>query len=471
MVEMKRKGIKEFLKFRTLHSKIILMYVLFSIALFLFMNLVANIVITSLEENLMSQRLQSDINYIEDLISANRPSEWKNNDGTIYFGDVLIGDGTEKNANHAPFLLHQKKTGTLAYVFVFDPDADLEYVKKTKKTAGYEEGHYLRVAGSTKNPEGKSIVGTYITKNVADSLDTVGSFSGEVNVVGGMIYCYYKRLDDADGNTVGAIVVGRYIAELKAQVSKSVNKISFTMIVAILICGIFTVFVTSRWTSAIKVTADYLKQIEDGNIPEKALDLHASDEMKLISDAVNRMVMFLRENTSLRKKSETDPLTGLPNRFGYEHYSKKLYWNLIEEPKTLAVEILDIDFFKEYNDNYGHAAGDACIKIIAEKILYLMEEKENIFAFRYGGDEFVIIYSGYSKDEIEEMVCLLKESIENCNIEHQYSQASDKVSITQGVCIGYFSGNHSIVDFFEKADEALYHIKKLKRNDYCITNI
>ncbi|EHL16162.1 diguanylate cyclase domain-containing protein [Peptoanaerobacter stomatis] len=463
--------IKDFLLLKTMYSKIILTYMVFSLVLFLFMNLAITSAITRLEENLMSQRLQSDINYIEDLISNNSKFEWQIKGDKIYFGDVLIGDGTEEKANLEPFLEHERKTGTFAYVFMLDKNAELGYVEETETSAGYEEGHYLRVAGSTKSPEGKSIVGTYITKNVADSLDNIGTYSGEANVAGGMIYCLYNRLSDKNGNTVGAIVVGRNITELKSQISYSVQNISIIMILTILICGIIIVFLTSKWTSAIKITTDYLKQIEDGIIPERPLNLKTRDEMSLISESVNKMVISLKENTNLRKKSETDALTNIPNRFAYEDYSKNIYNQLLKNHQTLSIEIVDIDFFKEYNDNYGHTAGDRCIKTIAKEIQSLVNIKENMFAFRYGGDEFVIIYNGYLKDEVEEIVNTLKEKIINCNIEHKYSKISDKVTITQGVCFGFFDNRHSIEDFFDMADKALYDVKNITRNDYNIVDI
>ena len=463
--------LKSFFLLKTMRSKITLTYLMVAIILFFFMNLAVTSAVTNLEEDLMAQRLQSDINYIEDLISSNIKSSWNIKNDAIYFGNVLIGDGTEEKANLAPFLEHEKKTGTFAYVFMLDKDAKLGYVEETKTAAGYEEGHYLRVAGSTKSPDGKSIVGTYITKNVADSLDTTGVYSGEANVAGGMIFCLYNTLLNNKGDIVGAIVVGRNITELKMQISSSVHNISLIMIITMMICGVFIGFLTSKWTSAIKVITDYLEQIENGNIPENLLTLKTDDEMGLIAESVNKMVYSLKENTALRKKSKTDALTKLPNRFAYDYYSRKISADMLKVPRALAVEILDIDFFKEYNDNYGHTAGDKCIKAVAKAIRTLVRERENIFACRYGGDEFVIIYDGYSKKEIESLLNILKEKIISCDIKHDFSQAADRVTITQGVCFGIFNKKYKIEDFLNKADNALYDVKKISRNNYNIVEI
>lgn len=460
--------IKEILSFKTIHSKIVIIYMLFSIVLFFFLNLTVNYTITRLEKNMMSQRLASDINYMEDLLSNDHSARWKIVNGEIYFGDVLIGDGTDAKANLAPFFELEKKTGTFSYVFMLDKEAKLSYVEGTETSSGYKQGHYLRVAGSAKSPDGKSIVGTYIAKNVADALDEKWTYLGEANVAGVRIFSLYNALFDEKGDIVGAMVVGRNITELKAQTSNSARKISYAMLFILVACGLFMIFLTSKWTRAIKVISDYLKQIENGNIPEQKLSLSTQDEMSLIAESVNRMVASLEENTNLRRKSETDALTKLPNRFALYAYVKDICAHLIEKPQTLAIEILDIDFFKQYNDNYGHMAGDKCLYKVAKQIYTLRNEHENVFVSRYGGDEFVIIYHGYLKDEIEEMVIELRQKILNCKIEHKYSQVSDIVTITQGVCFGLFDGNCTIEECFDQADKALYDVKKITRNNYNI---
>lgn len=464
--------LKKIFSFRTIRSKIIIAYIAFSIIILFFINLTVNSIITKLEEDLISNRLVSDINYIEDLISGNSSgSYWNIKDKGIYYGDVLIGEGTEHTANFTPFLEHERKTGTFAYVFKLDKDADLGYVEGSQTAAGYEEGHYLRIAGSTKSPDGKSIVGTYISKNVADELDKHGIFSGEANVAGGLIYCRYETLKDNKNNVVGAIVVGRNITELKAQIKGYVNKTTLTMLVIVTLLCIIIIFLLSRWISSVSKITDYLQTLESGVIPKEALSLKTKDEMTLISESVNKMVDSMKENIVLREKSETDALTGLPNRFAYDSYKKIIYDILMKKPRNLAVEILDVDYFKEYNDNYGHQAGDKCIQMIAKEIAGISKGKTDIFCCRYGGDEFVIIYDGYRKAEIVEFARELKERVAAKKIKHEFSKNGSFVSITQGICFEHFSEEFSINDYFVKADETLYEVKKVSRNDFRIVGL
>ncbi len=463
---------KNFILFRTIYSKIILAYAVFAAVILFFVNLTVTSAITRLVEDSIAGRLAADINYIKDLINPDPNSEWNIKDGAIYFGEVLIGDGTKEKANLAPFLEHERNTNTLAYVFILDKEAELGYVSATDTAEGYEEGHYLRAAGSTKSPDGKSIIGTYITKNISDTLDRNGTYSGVANVAGGMIFCLYNALPDKDGQTIGAIVVGRNITELKAQIADSVNNITVSMAGIILICFGFIIFLVSRWTSSIRTITGYLRILEQGIIPSQPLTLTSRDEMSLISESINRMVISLGENAMLRKKSETDALTGLPNRFAYNHHSMQIYSHLVRQPEktqTIAVEILDIDYFKEYNDNYGHQVGDQCIQAVAAEIQALTAGR-NIFACRYGGDEFVLIYQDYSREEIERFVRQLQAQIQARAIRHQYSPAADIVTITQGICFDLFSPHHGIDDYLLHADRALYDVKRISRNNYRIVS-
>ena len=88
-------------------------------------------------------------------------------------------------------------------------------------------------------------------------------------------------------------------------------------------------------------------------------------------------------NIRLLEKSETDALTRLANRFRLNDYLDQVFEKALSEQTPLAMEILDIDYFKQYNDNYGHQAGDECIKRIAKQ-LELMQN-DMIFCARYGG--------------------------------------------------------------------------------------
>lgn len=168
-------------------------------------------------------------------------------------------------------------------------------------------------------------------------------------------------------------------------------------------------------------------------------------------------------NEELQEKSETDPLTHLANRFRLNDYSERAVERARKASRALAVEILDIDYFKEYNDNYGHQAGDACIVMIAEELQGMNSSR--IFCARYGGDEFIIIYENMTKQEVLAEAEGLRERILKRKMEHIYSKALPVVTISQGICYDIPTEENRSWDFLHAADMRLYHVKKESRND------
>lgn len=172
---------------------------------------------------------------------------------------------------------------------------------------------------------------------------------------------------------------------------------------------------------------------------------------------------LLEENEELQKKSETDALTKLPNRFRLNAYSEEAFERAMSERSPLAVEILDIDYFKEYNDNYGHQAGDRCIASIAKELQKMQDDK--IFVARYGGDEFIIIYENMTEQAVREKAEDLKKRIMDLQITHEYSKSLPIVTVSQGICYDIPRGANRNWDFLSCADNRLYRAKKANRNN------
>lgn len=171
-------------------------------------------------------------------------------------------------------------------------------------------------------------------------------------------------------------------------------------------------------------------------------------------------------NERLLVKSETDALTHLANRFRLNDYSEHAFEQAQKSGMPLAVEILDIDYFKEYNDTYGHQQGDECIIRIAGVLRQM--ENDKIFCARYGGDEFIIIYESMSKDEVSGEAEKLRQHILDLEMEHLCSRALPVVTISQGICYDIPGPENKIWDFLHAADMMLYHVKEQARNNISI---
>ena len=174
-------------------------------------------------------------------------------------------------------------------------------------------------------------------------------------------------------------------------------------------------------------------------------------------------------NIRLQEKSETDALTRLANRFRLNDYLDNAFERAQSDQTALAMEILDIDYFKQYNDNYGHQAGDECIKRIAGQLE--MMQNDRIFCARYGGDEFIILYQNMTEEEVRHAAEGLRQRIMDLAIRHAYSQAMSIVTISQGICYDIPKDDTKSWDFLHAADAMLYHVKKKSRNDLAMGHL
>ena len=129
----------------------------------------------------------------------------------------------------------------------------------------------------------------------------------------------------------------------------------------------------------------------------------------------------------------------------------------------MAVSILDLDYFKEYNDNYGHQKGDKCLVKVANE-LSKVAKKHSLFCARFGGDEFVVIYEGLNIKDIEKIAEEIHTRIGKLKIKHEYSLLANHVTISQGICYGTPSSKSVLWDFLSIADESLYSIKKNRKS-------
>ncbi len=174
-----------------------------------------------------------------------------------------------------------------------------------------------------------------------------------------------------------------------------------------------------------------------------------------------------KTNLMLKQKSERDALTGMNNRYKFNELAELAFDRAHRNGTPLAFEILDIDCYKEFNDNYGHQAGDDCLIRIAD-VIRSLEEFGGIHTARYGGDEFVIIYEDYSKQDVEEIAKRLQEMVCDLNIEHKFSKVKDYVTISQGLFHKIPSDENKPWDFLYGADMALYGVKYRAKNSFYV---
>lgn len=174
-----------------------------------------------------------------------------------------------------------------------------------------------------------------------------------------------------------------------------------------------------------------------------------------------------QENRRLQYQSETDSLTEIANRQYLDQIAETIFTRARENGSYFSLEILDVDYFKELNDNYGHSRGDQCLVAIAKELKRL-ESYGNICCARYGGDEFCLLYEGYGPQEVQGFLKMLREQVKKLGFEHAYSPAGPIVTVSQGVYCGIPTEQDTLSDYFHGADAALYRVKRSGKNNYAI---
>ena len=223
--------------------------------------------------------------------------------------------------------------------------------------------------------------------------------------------------------------------------------------------------------------------MNDGKLLEVAFDAGAHDYIKKPFKKVEllarvRSALRLKEEIDHRKAHEQelveanrqlkmlsfiDGLTGIPNR---RHFDERIDMEWRREKRhdePLSLILIDIDFFKTYNDEYGHPAGDDCLNRVATRLKSTFRRPGDFIA-RYGGEEFVALLPETNGEGALKVAERLRIRIEEMHIAHLKSEVSAFVTISLGVATVKPDKNQTVEDLIKAADKALYQAKTEGRN-------
>ena len=170
------------------------------------------------------------------------------------------------------------------------------------------------------------------------------------------------------------------------------------------------------------------------------------------------------------KKAYYDALTGIYNRRFFDENLKRLLKTLSHSGGTLSLMMIDIDFFKIYNDTYGHSEGDNYLKIVAETLSKSIARADD-FVARYGGEEFAVVLPNTDEFGARLVAERLLKNIRDLNIPHEKNDAANCVTISIGVITGKTEYTQKTDDYIKRADEMLYISKQNGRNRYTFDNL
>jgi len=224
----------------------------------------------------------------------------------------------------------------------------------------------------------------------------------------------------------------------------------------------------------IQQLTDHALAIEREKDFSKQINMERRDEIGKLAHSFDTMVQTIDKQTSdLHLANEQliiltvqDGLTGIANRRMFDNYLNKEWRRALREQVPLSLIILDVDFFKQYNDTYGHQQGDRCLIAVAQTMQNTIRRPADLAA-RYGGEEFALVLPNTHEEGAMFIAERVRQRVQDLKLAHSVSEVSNYVSISLGVVtripqVGKDNQGPGIL--VQSADKALYQAKKQGRN-------
>ena len=212
---------------------------------------------------------------------------------------------------------------------------------------------------------------------------------------------------------------------------------------------------------------------DDEEAETRGLGIGAAD---FITKPINPAIVRARVTTQLTLKAQsdllrqlvfTDGLTGVPNRRCFDEKLNEEWQRSRRNGSPLSLAIIDLDFFKQYNDLHGHQAGDACLRQVAQALAATLKRPADMLA-RYGGEEFACILPETSSQGAFEVAKQLEACVRAEQIPHGGSDVNDNVTVSVGVAMREGCGSDIIAQLLGDADRQLYRAKAEGRGKACV---
>ena len=314
----------------------------------------------------------------------------------------------------------------------------------------------IRVITTIKDENNEPIVGTrvnsVIKKEVFDSQQA--HFYTKSTIGKEKYFSYYCPLFDENDQCVGMVFAGKASAYVDSIVWKSILPI----LLLVLLSMIILIFVIWNYADHLNRAFRQLQRFL-GNVEEGDFTVELSETLTKRKDEIGQMAgTAVRMQQSLRDLVQRDSLTGLYNRHYGEMWMKQVRDEAEKTGEPFSIAIADIDFFKKFNDCYGHDCGDMVLRKVSD--LLQAEVGRRGYVSRWGGEEFLIIFKSLA---LEESVKFAKEFMEKLHhTELNYREKCFHVTLTIGVAAG--DCERSIESMVKGADCALYEGKRNGRD-------
>lgn len=218
-------------------------------------------------------------------------------------------------------------------------------------------------------------------------------------------------------------------------------------------------FVCVSWTTARIIYFNYTE-----NFMSKLLIKQSNLLLEKKNEENKRInIELTNANNRLKELALLDELTGISNRRCFREFIDSVFCGRIKENTTLSIIMLDIDYFKQFNDYYGHEEGDKALVAVAHQLSSMIRSSNEI-AVRWGGEEFIYAAINKSREEIAETANLIQEKVSALKIIHHDSPTNPYITVSLGISTIQISDKSQIKQAIKLADQALYKAKSSGRN-------
>lgn len=217
------------------------------------------------------------------------------------------------------------------------------------------------------------------------------------------------------------------------------------------------------------VSVIFITGLANSDDEAKGFDLGGCDyiykpfKANIVIARVSMHLELIQQRKMLDNVAHIDALTGISNRRKMDFVLKDELAANKRDKKQLMVAIIDVDYFKQYNDNYGHGAGDVALKKVASSLREVLKRPRD-FAARFGGEEFVVILPDCNEAGAQLVMDSLTQAIADKEIKHEFSPASENLTVSIGACIIDGSIETNAEDVLSYTDNLLYQAKREGRN-------
>jgi diguanylate cyclase (GGDEF)-like protein/PAS domain S-box-containing protein len=208
--------------------------------------------------------------------------------------------------------------------------------------------------------------------------------------------------------------------------------------------------------------ADHIRFIQEQEAKNAALRVNQQLQQE-IKDRKRAEVALEKANQELKRLAVLDELTQIANRRRLNEYLEQQWQHLIKQQQPLSFILCDIDYFKRYNDTYGHQAGDDCLQQVALAMRCAIKQPADLIA-RYGGEEFAVILPYTEAEGAIQIAYTMQNHIKSLKLTHAKSQVSEYVTLSIGISSTIPKQTDSPTTLIKKADNALYEAKAQGRN-------